>query len=177
MWVRGWGAAHVSWYKHLENRGTYACTFGELLRPLAVCMFHCCLCCWGWEDCRVSITALYSPLRRHHGHSQPAQESCRLCSLNLENYLTKDHGLPGAAENKDCKGFEFLGRSLNHSKFGPQFALCAFIHAVKFSVSIYPWEVQTSPEICPSTKLEDFSYIKQITLLNTSPFFFTFLHI
>lgn len=89
---------------HLEN----------CLMFLPVCMFNCCLCCGGLKDCSVSLAAPYRPLRKQYGHSLPAQESCRLCSLDLENYLAEDHCLSAAVENKDCKdgGFEFLGTSL-----------------------------------------------------------------
>jgi len=84
------------------------------LRLLAVFVFNRCLCCRGSKDCGLPITGPCSPLGRQHGHRQPAQESCRICSLDLENYLTKDHGLTAAVENKYCKDgdFEFLGRSL-----------------------------------------------------------------
>lgn len=97
---------------HLEN----------CLRLLAVCITcNHCLCCRCSKDCGVSITATYSPLRKQYGYSQPAQESCRLCSLDLERYLTKDHCLSAAVENKDCKdgGFEFLGTNLkSHLSLG-----------------------------------------------------------
>lgn len=118
---------------HLEN----------CLRLLAVCVFNHCLCCGGSKDRGVSLAAPYSPLRRQRGHSQPAQESCGLCSLDLEDCLTEDHSLPAAVESKDRKdgGFKFLGTSLKSLLSLDHSLLCVnnlSMHAVKLFVSIYP---------------------------------------